>query len=576
MLEKKIQKLGKYLQEGKFLKLKAEAEKILSKNRNAIQALQYRAIALMLMKRFDESQRDLDKALKIRPKDAAILDSYSNLFYLQKDYSNALKYVLKAIDIDPRNLDSLERLGDIYAHGGNAFRGILAYKGAYLKGCRTENLLLQLAKLLRSNGRIEEAQDVLNKMDKDNPKRIFEQVNLFVEKGDVEKGTSLADQLAEHPKGNLLELIGIYKQLGDMDTAKDIALKCRDLALPVSAFDIINFGGVDEEWINNYLIKYPENKIEPKSKLKYLFSLAAYFKKKDKKKWFEYITKANELKQKAAKSFSIEQEVQLLDKVINEHKKVELKPTELATAVPIFIVGMPRSGTTLTETIIGTHSQCMHIGESTALNYSLKGTTNDIFMGLEGILTYLDDLSNLDLKKVGEDYIRVIRNNSRQIKHIVDKMPHNFLHVGVISKAFPNAKIIHCRRNPIDTCLSIYEQNFKGFHSYGNNLDTLIPYYKKYQDIMAYWKESLPEGSFYESDYEALTSNPEEEVRKLLDYCNLPFEQQCLEFNKQKRTVKTASVEQVRQGIYKSSQKRWAEIEEQVKPLLDAFPEYVS
>lgn len=576
MLEKKIQKLAVYLQNKKFPKLKEESEKILKKAPNAVQALQYAGIALLMMQRYEEAKVYLDKALAMRPKDGPILDTFANFYYVQRDYEQALKYQKRSLDNDPNNPDGLEKLGDIYGKGGNPFKAILAYKDSYLRGNRDPEMIVRLAKMLRVQGRVEEAQEVLDKVI-DNPKAQFEQINIYVELGDVDKGIEQANKVLNTIATNKAELIHVFKELGEMNKAKEIALECRDKSLPGSALDAISFGMVEEDWLENYVAKYPEEKISKNILNKYYFSLASYYKKKDKSRWFSYLQQANSVKESKAQHFDLEKELSLLNKVISTHKNVKLSPSTLETSVPIFIVGMPRSGTTLTETIIGTHSYCKHIGESSAMSYSLKrGAQDELFEGLDGLISYLDDIEHLDVKAVGEDYIRIVRNHSRSAKHLVDKMPHNFLHVGVIAKAFPNAKIIHCRRSPIDTCLSIFEQNFKGFHSYGNNLDTLIPYYKKYQEIMAYWKESLPEGSFYESDYEALTSNPEEEVRKLLDYCGLPFEQQCLEFNKQKRTVKTASVEQVRKGIYQSSQNRWQGIEEEIKPLLDAFPEYVA
>ncbi|MGJ8681390.1 tetratricopeptide repeat-containing sulfotransferase family protein [Paraglaciecola sp.] len=573
MTEKKILKLQKYIAEKKYLKVKSEAEKLIKKQSYLVPALHLRAQALVHLHRIDEALCDLKKAIIAEPNYYPALQNFAGIMLMQCNYDSALTYCRRALEISPNDPNSLMLLGDIFLGSGNNNKAILAYKDAYFKNLRTEKLLRQLVKSLLLDGRIEEAQDFLNIIPKDSFMRMKAQLDLFIEKGEVEQGLLLANELVTHKEVETSELIQSYKELGDMVSAKNLALSYRDTALPESALQIIQFGGVNEQWLEQYISNYPEAKIAPKYKKQYLTSIASYYKTKDQKKWFDYISKRNHYSLSLNEKFDIDNELNLLEQVIKAHQQVELKSTCSPNKTPIFIVGMPRSGTTLTETIIGTHSQCFPIGESSGLKVALNNGNTPT--SLDSQLRYLDDLSNLDLNKVGEDYLRLVRNYSRTANHLVDKMPNNFLHIGDIIKVFPNAKIIHCRRNPINTCISIFEQGFSSFHDYGNSLETLIPYYKKYQKIMDYWQSSLAEGSFYQLDYEALTAAPEDEVRKLFAYCQLPFEQQCLDFHQQKRTVKTASIEQVRQAIY-PSKNRWTEIEQQLKPLLDAFPEYIS
>jgi hypothetical protein len=151
-----------------------------------------------------------------------------------------------------------------------------------------------------------------------------------------------------------------------------------------------------------------------------------------------------------------------------------------------------------------------------------------------------------------------------------DKMPYNFMFVGLIALALPKAKIIHCTRDPLETCFSIYKQNFSGNHAYSNDLEGLGQYYNLYKTLMSHW-ESLFCEQIFEANYERMVENSELEIEKLLDYCNLDSEPTCFEFHKNKRAIRTASVSQVRQPIYKDSIKASAPYLEYLKPLIEVL-----
>jgi tetratricopeptide (TPR) repeat protein len=577
MLEKKIQKLSSYFEKQNFIKLKSEAEKIIRKEPNCAAALQYVGIALIMMRRYDEALTYLDKAIKITPNDGPILDTFSNLYFEKCDYQIALDYQLKSLEIDRSNYNGLEKLGDIYSAVGNPVKAVLAYKEAYLKGNGSEQMLFRLVTLLRDNGRFDEAQDYLMLTDHNNPASQFEQIKLYIYCGEVELGIRAATKLLETQQDLRKELVEVFQALGEIAKSREVASQIINDDLPHSAFKAISFGLVEQDWLDRYVIMYSDKKIDKSQLVNYYFALASYFKLKDRNKWFQYLKKGNQAKlDLATKPYNLPEELDCFDRIITSHRGSNLRPSSITSDAPIFVVGMPRSGTTLVETIIGNHSKCTFLGESLTLNYSLKKVQGkSLFEGLNGITSYVDDLEQLDITKIANEYLRLNKSRLKGVSHFVDKMPHNFLHIGIIVKAFPNAKIIHCRRNPIDTCLSIFEQNFHTFHNYGSSLDTLIPYYKKYIELMSYWRDTLPNGSFYDIEYEELTKNPDDEVNSLLKFCHLPFENQCLEFEKQKRTVVTASLEQVRKGIYTSSQQRWLGLEQHIKPLLDAFDEYI-
>lgn len=226
---------------------------------------------------------------------------------------------------------------------------------------------------------------------------------------------------------------------------------------------------------------------------------------------------------------------------------------------PILIVGMPRSGTTLTEQIIAAHPRVAGGGERHYWGETgEKAREGEIALDRGGITSIaqacLADLATV-LRAQGAD-------------RVTDKMPHNFLSLGLIHAAFPNARILHVRRNPVDTCLSIYFQNFNCGHSYSFDMEQLVAHYRQYQRLMSHWRRVLPPDRLFEFDYEALIADQEEMSRKLIDFCGLEWDDACLRYYQDGRAVKTPSLHQVRQKIYSSSVERWRNYEPHIAPLM--------
>ena len=222
---------------------------------------------------------------------------------------------------------------------------------------------------------------------------------------------------------------------------------------------------------------------------------------------------------------------------------------------PIFIVGMPRSGTSLVEQILASHSNVTACGELAILN--------DLIVEIPAILKSeknwpfcISEMTQEHINFLSREYLKRIPGLKKQTVFITDKMPHNFFALGLIQLLFPKTKIIHCRRQPLDTCISIYFQNFTVGHEYSGNLFNIGAHYSQYLRLMAYWRDFLSTG-FLEIDYELLVTQPESSIRTLIEYCGLEWEENCLYFNKLKRDVKTASFDQVRQPIYTKSIDRW-------------------
>jgi len=215
---------------------------------------------------------------------------------------------------------------------------------------------------------------------------------------------------------------------------------------------------------------------------------------------------------------------------------------------PVFIVGMPRSGTTLAEQIIAAHPAAFGAGE------------RDFWEQAQA-------RADRNACTLADGYLRLIDGLAPQAQRVVDKMPQNFLHLGLIHAAFPRAHIVHMRRNPIDTCLSIYFQHFKSAHAYSHDRDDLVHYYRQYARLMQHWRRTLPAGVLLEISYEDLVAAPEAGARRLLEFVGLPWDPVCLDFHRASRRVMTASKWQVRQKINTQSVARWRNYEQHLGPL---------
>jgi hypothetical protein len=231
------------------------------------------------------------------------------------------------------------------------------------------------------------------------------------------------------------------------------------------------------------------------------------------------------------------------------------------SSVPVFVLGMPRSGSTLVEQILASHPQIHGAGE---------------LMALEVLASSLSDypecvpaLDGLDLRRLGQSYLALLPPVEDGKIRIVDKLPGNFLSVGLIRLILPNAKIIHTVRYPVDTCVSCYSKLFTFGLNFSYDLGELGRYYRSYSELMAHWRAVLPPGAMLEVAYEDVVDDLEVQARRLIEYCGVPWDNRCIDFHKNSRQVKTASAVQIRKPLFRSSLQRWRRYEAQIGPLLD-------
>jgi hypothetical protein len=288
--------------------------------------------------------------------------------------------------------------------------------------------------------------------------------------------------------------------------------------------------------------------------------------------FFKYLDEGNSLRKKEL-NYSIDQSSEVhstIKRLFNSLPPsiIESKSFNPSELCPIFIVGMPRSGTSLVEQIISSHQEVYGAGE---LDTITKLASPIIKNFLAGDINHLTEQALLFIR---EEYLDMLSQFNTSENIITDKLPLNFQYIGFIFSAFPDAKIVHLKRDARATCWSNYKYYFKNKENgYSYNFDDLARFYGLYIDLMDFWHELYP-NQIYDMCYEDLTINQEEETRKLLEYCELDWDENCLNFHTNKRAVKTISTLQVRQKMYQGSSENWKKHEAYLKPLIKSLSSF--
>ena len=291
----------------------------------------------------------------------------------------------------------------------------------------------------------------------------------------------------------------------------------------------------------------------------------AYEAKKDFDNSFKNYYKGNKVKKNLIKYSSDDttQNTKRILKFFNKENIVSLSKSSISDKDPIFVLGMPRSGSTLIDQIISSHSK---VDGTQELPNIIKIAAELNTIKQDSYPEVLKKLDDLQLTKFGKDYISETKWARGVAPFFIDKMPNNFIHIGLIKTILPNAKIIDTRRDPMDTCFSCFKQFFARGQLFTYSLEDLGNYYSDYIRAMNHW-HSVYGKDIFTVHYDNVINETEETIRELLDYCDLSFEKECLEFYKSSRPVKTPSAEQVRQPIYKSGLNYWKNYEKHLKPL---------
>ena len=480
-------------------KLAEEAyKKVLKKDNNNVDALRLLGLLAFKKNNYPIAEKLFIRAIQLNPTFKLLWENLAKCFRLQNKFKHAQKAFENLLKLDPNNLEAMGALGTIHIRLSNFDEGIQIYQNLLKQNNKNPRVHLSLGHAQKTVGnRSESEQSYINAI----------------------KNFPLCGE-AYWSLANLKTYKFSYKQIKSMESA----LK--------------------------------EN-IHDLEKIQMLFALGkAHESNKNFDVSFKYYEEGNWLHRKTL-DYNAQENSDSINKTIKFFNKNTNKLNFDAgnkTKDPIFILGLPRAGSTLIEQILSSHS----IIEGTQEHHNIM-TIGRKIRSINNTDNYTDslfDLKDEDIHKYGNKYINETMWSRKEKNFFIDKMPNNFPYIGLIKMILPNAKIIDARRNPLDGCLSCFKQFFAKGQHFTYDLDDIARYYKDYEKIMLFWNTIFPD-SIYKIVYEDVIENPESEVKKLLNYLELDFEESCMDFYKSKRPVKTASSEQVRQPIYKSGVNYW-------------------
>lgn len=464
---------------------------------------------------------------------------------------------------------------------GNITFAEAEYRALINENVRTPQLYCSLAQICAQSGRRNEADGLWEKTLAIEPDFLEAQMNLADSHqlaGDIERASKIYRRVISEHKHFVIAkymLGNILKSQGKIDEASDcyqqvMAQQPDYTQAHFTYAGIHNYEDTSDPHLQSMLELYQKSGPNAESRIHLAFALAKAFEDVgDFAKAFEYLKAGNNLRFREF-NYDIESDKDLIENIMQTFSGDAISNLRVNAEVsdrPIFIVGMPRSGTSLVEKILASHSDVYGAGE---LDYMFAlGTSR--FRGDSDTFEYqpLETYAPSTFEMVGKSYLEQIALLDKQAIRVTDKMPFNMMMVGLIGISLPNAKIIHCVRDAKDTCLSIYKQNFTtGNYRFAYDMKTVAQFHNEYTKLMKHWHACMP-NRIYDVSYELLTQDPEAEIRKLLAACNLDFEKNCVDFEKTKAVVKTASAFQVRQPMYTSSVGLWAKYQEFLGPMLD-------
>lgn len=367
-----------------------------------------------------------------------------------------------------------------------------------------------------------------------------------------------------------LALGGVYESLGKFRAARlqyQSALQ-QDPRSPLALAKLLQLrdADVDEQYVTAAQGLAESPQIKPDARIRLNVALGYYFDRTERfAEAFQHLQRGYDevFKQNPFDSAGFTAAIDRLIAVFTPELFRDAPGPRCHSDRPIFIVGMPRSGTTLTEQILASHPNVAAGGELSTL-LSLGVQTQKL--ASQPYPQCVGSLTAQQLQFLAARYLERLGRISNVAARVTDKLPFNFMHVGLIAMLFPRASIVHCRRNPLDNCLSCYFTSFSDQIPFSNNLETLGRYYADYARLMRHWNDVLP-CRILDFEYEAVVSHTEVSVRRLLEHCALGWNDACLEFHRTERSVRTPSRWQVRQPIYASSVARWRNYATELEPL---------
>lgn len=552
---------------------------VLEQDPAQVHALQYLGVIAMQSGRFDEAVRMIGQAVELAPDDPHMRANLGNALLQLGDTGTAVEHYEAALAIDanlievrrnlalallaqdrandalreimtaarqaPRSLEVQVTLGNILCEAGRSDEAIACYERVLSVRPDIAPVHGNLANVLRQAGRIDEALTHYH------------------------KALSLAPDYAE----SHYDLGIAHEALGDRAAAEASLRKALEVDPRCSkawrALANLQKNGLRDADLAIIEMELESNEASSEQRTQLEFAAGKY--REDRREYgksFEHLERGNALR-RASLSYSLQRDQEVFENIQRATDAAFFERWQGAgsdDATPIFIVGMPRSGTTLAEQILASHHSVFGAGELATL-YKALASRLTLQHGFD-YSAAIETATAEDLGAIARQYLDSIRALDGEAARITDKLPANFLNLGLISVLFPKATIIHCTRDPRDTCFSIYKHYFSARgHDYAYDLEELGTYYNLYRNLMSHWAQVLPI-SVHELNYEAVVADVETATRALLDACELPWDAACLDFHQSRRPVATISADQVRRPIYSDSVAAWRHHEEKLEPLL--------
>ncbi|RWG77251.1 MAG: sulfotransferase family protein [Mesorhizobium sp.] len=539
-----------------------------------------RALQLHQAGRRQEAESLYRQVLGQQPNHAAALHFLGLLLHQTGRSEEGLDLIEQSVSLQPRNADFLNNMGTVMRDLGRVAAAVDFFRGAV--DVRPDQLAARdnLGSSLKQLGQFEGAEEVYRGTIGRNPFHVRARIGLaetLQEAGRLDEAIALfRESLSIRPKdAELLYGLGVaMMEKGDLTEAADLARQAVAIA-PAMAKAWLLLTQVKRQTdrdaeLAGMVAEHAKAPQDSLARMQLSFGLGkANDDLKDYGRAFDYFAEGNAIRRKGIDYDPVKtrDEFEAMKAVFDKAFLEKHKPSDNSDDTPIFVVGMPRSGTTLVEQIIASHPQVFGAGELSILKTAVG---KQFPMSMPGGFPWgIADVSDKAFAEAGQAYLDMLHTRYPGFRHVTDKMPGNFLLVGFLHMMLPKAKIVHCARDAAATCLSIFKVHFRGdSHRYGYDLGELADFHNLYTDIMAHWHKVLP-GVVHDVRYEDFVADQEGQTRALMAHLGLPWDDKVLSFHETDRPVRTASAAQVRQPMYQGSVDLWKRYGDRLKPLLD-------
>jgi tetratricopeptide (TPR) repeat protein len=551
---------------------------------NSADALGWLGIALAALDHRDEALAYYQKALSINPEHAVVHNAVGMALRKCGRIEQAIIHFEHAIAIKPDFASAQFALANILEGLGRLSEAMMHYEKVLTvqpRNCAAQN---NLANVLQKLGRFDEAITLYEHALAINPELAEAYCNLGNAFLAVDR---IEDSIAQNEKALHLDpckvaahnnLGAAFQFLGRIEDAgrayeKALHFAPREAAIHLNLAYLRRFAADDPRLAGLEKLAEDIATLDAKNQISLHFALGKAFNDLGQyERSFRHLREGNALKR--AQLTYDEREMLMLFKSIRTTFTPQLMQQKSGggchSNVPVFVVGMPRSGTTLVEQILASHSKVYGAGEIETLDQAIVKFRSRNHIAAE-FPDFVPALSPEALRDLGSDYIGLTKSAVPTAERIVNKLPRNFKYIGFIHLALPNARIIHVCRDPLDTCFSCFSLLFTGDQSFTYELGELGRYYRSYATLMEHWRSVLPPGVMIDIRYEDLIADLERQARAIVDHCGVEWEDACLAFYKTQRQVKTSSSVQVREPVYGTSVGRWRQCENFLQPLIEAL-----